>query len=78
MDIGINSALTLLQLRDINLTHAEDKVGREVVLRLPVAERNVATLVADARTLSDAEGRKSVVMLDTIPDPTLTQVSVGP
>lgn len=78
MDIGINSALTLLQLRDVNLARAEDEVGREIALRLPMAERNVATLVADARTLSDAEGRKSVVTLDTIPDPTLTQVWVSP
>ena len=78
MDIGINSALTLLQLHDVNLARAEDEVGREVVLRLPIAERNVAILVADARTLSDAEGRKSVVMLATIPDPTLKQVWASP
>ena len=78
MDIGVNSALTLLQLRDVNLARAEDEVGREVVLRLPIAERNIATLVADARTLSDAEDRESVVTLDTIPDPMLTQVWVSP
>jgi hypothetical protein len=48
MDIGINSALTLLQLRDVNLARAEDEVGREIILRLPVAERNIATLVAEA------------------------------
>jgi len=50
MDIAINSALTLLQLRDVNLARAEDEVGREIVLRLPIAERNIATLVATART----------------------------
>ena len=50
MDISINSALTLLQLRDVNLARAEDEVGREIVLRLPVAERNIATLVAEARS----------------------------
>jgi hypothetical protein len=54
MDVAINSALTLLQLRDVNLARAEDEVGREIVLRLPVAETNVATLVAEARTPSES------------------------
>ena len=54
MDIAINSTLTLLQLRDVNLARAEDEVGREIVLRLPVAERNVATLVVGARTPSES------------------------
>ena len=78
MDMAVNSALTLLQLRDVNLARAEDEVGREILLRLPIAKHNVATLVADAHTLSDTEGSKSVVMLDTIPAPMWTQVSVGP
>lgn len=51
MDIGINSALTLLQLRDVNLARAEDEVGREITLRLPIAEKNIATLVAEAHSL---------------------------
>jgi hypothetical protein len=56
MDMAINSALTLLQLRDVNLARAEDEVGREIALRLPIAERNVATLIANARTpLSSAK-----------------------
>src|SRR4029453_13712559 len=50
LDIGINAALTLLHLRDINLARAEEEVGREIALRLPIAERNVATLTADAHT----------------------------
>lgn len=78
MDMGVNSVLNLLQFRDVNVARAEDEVGREILLRLPIAERNVATLVADAHTLSDTEGRKSVVVFDTVPDPTWTQVSVGP
>jgi hypothetical protein len=48
MDMGINSALTLLQLRDVVLARAEEDVSREVVLRLPIAEHNVATLIAQA------------------------------
>lgn len=41
IDIGINSVLNLTELRDITLVRAENEVGREIVLRLPVAERNV-------------------------------------
>jgi hypothetical protein len=50
IDMGINSALTLLQLRDVNLARAEEEIGREVILRLPIAEHNVATLTAQAKT----------------------------
>ncbi len=74
MDIAINSALTLLQLRDVNLARAEDEVGREIALRLPIAERNVANLVAEARTLPNAAERNSVVAFDTFSDSPLTQV----
>jgi hypothetical protein len=74
MDIAINSALTLLQLRDVNLARAEDEVGREIALRLPIAERNVATLVADARSIPAPESHESVVALDTFADLPLTQV----
>jgi hypothetical protein len=49
MDMGINSALALLQLRDVTLARAEEEVGREIVLRLPRAEHNIATLMADAK-----------------------------
>jgi len=44
IDIGINSALTLLELRDVTLARAEDEVAREIILRLPISERNVAKL----------------------------------
>jgi Putative lipoprotein GNA1162-like len=77
MDIGINSALTLLQLRDVNLARAEDEVGREISLRLPIAERNVATLVATARsTPNEVDGRP--VASDSFAEPTLTHVSAMP
>ena len=77
MDIGINSVLTLLQLRDVNLARAEDEVGREIVLRLPIAERNVATLVAGARTIPKSSDSRPVVF-DGFADPTLKHVSVVP
>src|SRR5260370_1143531 len=48
IDIGINSALNVLELRDITLARAESEVGREIVMRLPVAERNVADFKTEA------------------------------
>jgi len=39
IDIGINSGLTLLQLRDMNLVRAEEDNAREIVLRIPRSER---------------------------------------
>jgi len=50
LDMGINAALTVLQLRDVTLARAEEEISREIVLRLPRAERNVATLIAAARS----------------------------
>jgi hypothetical protein len=77
MDIGINSVLTLLQLRDVNLARAEDEVGRELALRLPVAERNISTLVAAARTTSES-GEIHPTALTADAAPLLSQVSTEP
>ena len=44
IDIGINSGLALLELRDVTLARAEDEVAREIVLRIPTAQRNVNKL----------------------------------
>ena len=49
IDIGINSVMNLFDLRDITLARAEYEVGREIVLRLPVAERNVFDFKTEAR-----------------------------
>jgi hypothetical protein len=60
-------------------------VGREITLRLPIAERNVATLVATARStprnvdgqpVSEVDGRP--VTYDGFAEPTLTQTSAIP
>ncbi len=53
IDIAINSALNLLELRDITLARAENEVGREIVLRLPVAESNVSDFKTQAAIQSD-------------------------
>lgn len=48
VDVGINSALALLELRDVTLARAEDEVGREILLRLPTARRNIVELRKEA------------------------------
>jgi len=48
IDIGINSVQTLIDLRDLRLARAEYEVGREIVMRLPVANHNIARLENDA------------------------------
>jgi hypothetical protein len=48
IDIVLNSALSLIYLRDISLARAEYEVGREIVLRLPKAQRNISAFLAAA------------------------------
>ena len=48
IDIGINSILTLIDLRDIRLARAECEVGRELIMRLPTAQGNLWTLANEA------------------------------
>jgi hypothetical protein len=38
-DILINSAESLLQLRDVELARAEEEVARELIIRIPVSEK---------------------------------------
>ena len=49
IDIGINSLLSLIQLRDIELARTEYEVGREIVLSLPRAQRNISELRTEAK-----------------------------
>lgn len=57
IDICINSVMTLIDLRDLRLARAEYEVGREIVMRLPIANHNIAQLQNDAvqkeRSLED-------------------------
>jgi hypothetical protein len=77
MDMGINSALTLLQLRDVTLARAEEEISREMVLRLPRAEHNVETLIAYAKTEHhpraqehlDGSTSPSLVTIEFLPNP---------
>jgi hypothetical protein len=44
MDIGINSVLSLLQLRDVTLARAEYEVSREIAIRIPTSYRALTHL----------------------------------
>ena len=46
IDFAINSFSSLIHLRDITLARTEYEVGREIVMRLPRAERNVSEFQA--------------------------------
>jgi hypothetical protein len=48
-DIGVNSVLNLLMFRDVTLARTEYEVGREIVLRLPIAEHNLVEFHSVAR-----------------------------
>lgn len=45
IDFVVNAVLSLTYLRDITLARAEYEVGREIVGRLPRAQRNISTLL---------------------------------
>jgi Putative lipoprotein GNA1162-like len=60
MDIAINSAESLLQLRDIQLARSEEEVCRELVLRIPVSE-NLRLQIARQALETDAENENSVM-----------------
>ncbi len=49
VDIAINSALSLVHLRDITLARTEYEVGREIALSIPRANRNIADFLTEAK-----------------------------
>jgi hypothetical protein len=55
-DILINSAISLLQLRDVELARAEEEVARELVIRIPPSDTLRAQLATEAvRRAREAE-----------------------
>jgi Putative bacterial lipoprotein (DUF799) len=48
IDIAINSALGLLQLRDVELARSEEEDAREIVLRIPRSQRLERNLIEEA------------------------------
>lgn len=69
IDIGVNSVLSLFDLRDISLVRTEYEVGREIVLRLPRAQRNIAEFLAvtkeETRGL-DSNASQATVSKDSV------------
>jgi hypothetical protein len=59
-DILINSAASLLQLRDVVLARSEEEVCRELVLRIPVSE-NLRLQIAQQALETDAGAEKSTM-----------------
>ena len=55
LGIGLNSALSLLELRDVTLARAEDEVTREIALRVPVSDKTLSDLQMAARAHEDGE-----------------------
>lgn len=51
--IAINSGLSLLELRDVTLARAEQEVGREIALRIPVSSLAIRNLQEAARARAD-------------------------
>lgn len=63
-DIGINSVLNLLMFRDVTLARTEYEVGREIVLRLPIAERNLAEFQSAAREVGAGQESRGSGSMD--------------
>jgi len=49
----LNSALSLLELRDVTLARAELEAAREIVLRIPRSERLENQLIEEVSTNSN-------------------------
>jgi hypothetical protein len=71
IDIAINSAFTLLQLRDIVLARAEDESAREIVLRIPRSQRLQDELIEEATEAPSQAEQEDVATLlrDSGPQP---------
>ena len=69
IDIAINSVTSLLYLRYISLARTEYEVGREIVLRLPRAQRNISEFLAvpkeETRSL-DSSGSQATISKDSV------------
>jgi hypothetical protein len=72
-DIVINSAESLLQLRDIELSRSEEEVCRELVKRIPVSENLRLQIAQEALETSNHEDEVS-----SITENNLTHANVDP
>jgi len=63
VDIAINSAFTLLQLRDIVLARSEDESAREIILRIPRSKRLQEELIEEATDAPSQSRQEDVATL---------------
>ena len=49
LDMVINSVASMIKLRDVELVRTEYEVGREIVIRLPLAQRNISEFQTAAK-----------------------------
>ena len=63
VDVAINSAFTLLQLRDIVLARAEDESAREIILRIPRSQRLQDELIEEATDAPSQSQQEDVATL---------------
>jgi len=74
IDIAIDSALSLLELRDVTLARAEEEDAREIVLRIPRSERLESSLTEEALDAQVEFGDQAVPTAASMPrDGTSTQ-----
>ena len=73
-DIVINSAESLLQLRDIVLARSEEEVCRELVLRIPVSE-NLRLQIAQQALETSARNENSARDENSTMPASMTKVS---
>jgi hypothetical protein len=69
IDMVINSVQSLLHIRDIWLARTEYEVGREIVLRLPRAQRNIAEFEAMAKEETrglDSSGSRATTSQESV------------
>jgi len=55
VDIAINSGISLLQLRDVELARAEEEDAREILLRIPRSEKLKSELIEETRREDELE-----------------------
>ncbi|MBA3612947.1 MAG: DUF799 family lipoprotein [Nitrospirales bacterium] len=60
IDMVINAIASLFHLRDITLVRTEYEVGREIVMRLPRAERNIFEFLAAIKDATPALGSSEI------------------
>jgi hypothetical protein len=78
-DILINSAESLLQLRDVELARAEEEVARELVIRIPPSQTLQANIATDAvRRAREAEEADEEALTSHPPIPAATDPYVAP